>query len=148
MELECRQRNSSIPDVFEIYQTIVFKDSMPDPEPCSFTQTESGAIFDTGFPYEGNQRCLENFACSNVGEIVYFKFNRFETITNSDYFAIDLPTANQGRSGTELKYFQTIGVLNLENRLVLEGLQRTDVWVSAESIQDFSIYFYRNVHLN
>lgn len=146
IHLECGPPDASIPDAFDIYQTIVSKDYTPSSQ-CYFNRVGNRAIFDSGHPYEDGQRCLNTFSCNNASEIVHFKFNRFEMNRNNDYLAIDLPTEVQGRSGLELEYLETTFQVNLQNRLVLDGLQRTDVWVSAETIQDFNLYFYRKVHV-
>ena len=116
---------------------------------CYFNQT--GSFFNTGRAYAGGQRCSENFSCSNPSEIVHFKFNQFDINTNYDYFAIGLSAEYEGQSSKNLKILPNNTQNLLENglayanSLVLEGSQQTGVWVSAKSIQDFRIYFYRKV---
>ena len=85
--------------------------------------------------------CSEKFSCDGVNEIVHFKFNRFNIETEYDYIAIGLPTEYEGQSSRQLRNLQN----NVENSLVLEGSPQTNIWVSAESIQDFRIYFHRIV---
>ena len=143
IEFECRQPNSSIPDAFDTYLSVLN-------QPCSFTQTESGAKFNTGRPYPGFQRCSEIFSCSNANEIVYFKFNQFEIDDSSfAYFAIGLPKQYEAYPSYHPFEFslKDFGNFNFYT-LLLSGSQQTGVWVSAESIKDFRIYFYRNFQLN
>ena len=58
-----------------------------------------------------------SFTCDDPEKTVHFKFDRFHTEYSYDFLFID----------------------NLE----LTGYQQTDIWVNAESISDFDIYFHR-----
>ena len=68
-----------------------------------------------------------------MNETVHFKFDRFETESDYDYLSIDLD--NDGVNDySNSTYNQT--------SLILDGSQLVDIWVTAESIQSFDIYFY------
>lgn len=67
------------------------------------------------------------FSCADPEKTIHFKFDRFETERNYDYLEI----------GHEKK----IGLL-------LDGKQQTHIWVNAESIPDFNVYFYREASTN
>ena len=69
---------------------------------------------------------------------MHFKFNRFSLEQRYDYLAIGLP-ADYNEEET---YW---GIVNrdLENVLILDGQQETDIWVNAEAITNFRILFYR-----
>ena len=70
---------------------------------------------------------------------MHFKFNRFSVEARYDYLAIGLPEEyNEDES-----YW---GIVNrdLENVLILDGEQETDIWVNAEAITNFRIRFIRN----
>ena len=83
----------------------------------------------------------------NPNETVHFKFDRFDTEKDADYFVIGNPydfdylfedyfyeVENDYRNNTS----DRVG-------LMLSGSRQTDIWVTAESIKSFDIYFYRNV---
>lgn len=65
---------------------------------------------------------LSLFSCADSDKKVHFKFDRFETERNYDYLYIGY--------GKQVQ-------------LVLDGYQQTDIWVNAETIPDFNVYFYR-----
>ena len=68
----------------------------------------------------------KHFTCDDPTTTVHFKFDRFATERNYDYFHI--------------------GYLNqdgFEPGLVLDGNQQTEIWVNADSIPDFNVYFER-----
>ena len=58
---------------------------------------------------------------------MHFKFDRFATERDYDYFHIGYRRWQDG----------------FEPGLILDGNQQTDIWVNADSIPDFNIYFER-----
>ena len=90
------------------------------------------------------------FGCTNPNETVHFKFDRFETEGGYDYFVIGNPY--QFDAYYEANFTEDTDYLddyreNTNNRtgLMLDGNQQTGIWVTADSIQNFDIYFYRTV---
>ena len=102
----------------------------------------------------------------NPNETVHFKFERFETESDYDYFVIGNPYEfdylyqkyfddyDDDYSDTTMNpiddYYNDTTITNgvqQYNRsgLMLDGTQVTGIWVTAESIQNFDIYFYRRV---
>ena len=69
---------------------------------------------------------------------MHFKFNRFSLEKNYDYLVIGLP-----EDYNEEDSFWGLVNRNLENVLILDGQQETDIWVNAEAITNFRILFYR-----
>ena len=82
----------------------------------------------------------------NLNETVHFKFERFETENRYDYFVIGNPYEfdeyyeqfflEDDLSDYRDKPYDRTG-------LMLDGRQQTDIWVNAESIINFDIYFFR-----
>ena len=78
-------------------------------------------------------------------ETVHFKFDRFDTENGYDYLVIGFPS--------EFDYahyynFESYGI-DIEKPadqigLILDGSQQTGIWVNAQSIPLFNIYFYRH----
>ena len=90
------------------------------------------------------------FGCSNPNETVHFMFDRFKTEKNFDFFVIGNPY--QFDDHYEDHFAENTDYLddyreetNNRTGLMLDGSQQTDIWVTAESIQNFDIYFYRTV---
>ena len=69
---------------------------------------------------------------------MHFKFNRFSLEQRYDYLAIGLP-----EDYNEEENYWSIVNRDLENVLILDGEQETDIWVNAEAITNFRILFYR-----
>ena len=107
------------PSVFSQYS-----DFFAEINNCSFVETETGAIFDTGRPYLVNMRkefiyteflcfwflfalsmndncmnpfiwCSHRFNCRDSNKTVHFKFDRFQTEINWDALIIGDPNASQ-----------------------------------------------------
>ena len=86
----------------------------------------------------------------NPNETVHFKFDRFDTENGYDYFVIGNPY--------DFDYWFENYFYEVENDyrddtrdragLMLDGSRQTDIWVTAESIKSFDIYFYRNAFSN
>ena len=83
----------------------------------------------------------------NLNETVHFKFERFETERGYDYLVIGNPYEFDDHyedffmeydypSDYRTKPYNRTG-------LILDGTQQTDIWVNAESINSFDIYFFR-----
>ena len=77
-------------------------------------------------------------------------FDRFETEGGYDYFIIGNPY--QFDDHYEAYFAEDTDYLddyreNTNNRtgLMLDGNQQTGIWVTADSIQNFDIYFFRKV---
>ena len=90
------------------------------------------------------RRCAENFSCHGT-ETVHFKFDRFDTENGYDYFVIGFPSEFE----YYYNYFESVGI-EIEKPadqigLIMDGSQQTGIWVNAQSIPSFNIYFYRNV---
>ena len=96
------------------------------------------SVFDSGLMYDNNQICTKTYSCEDSSKPLHFKFNRFSVEARYDYLAIGLPEEyNENES-----YW---GIVNrdLENVLILDGEQETDIWVNAEAITNFRILFKR-----
>ena len=94
-------------------------------------------------------RCVETFECSNQNETVHFKFDRFDVEHGFDYFVIGYPSQFDDHYDEFYDYYfgsieQEFESPNYRTGLMLHGQQQTDIWVNAESIPVFNIYFYRN----
>ena len=91
---------------------------------------------------------MKNFGCFNPNETVHFKFERFETESGFDFFVIGNPYEFD-------EYYEDFFLEDYDyqndyraqpyNRtgLMLDGSQETDIWVNAQSIINFDIYFFR-----
>ena len=83
----------------------------------------------------------------NSNETVHFKFDRFDTENSFDYFVIGNP------SDFDYLFENYFDEVDNDYRdetsdrvgLMLDGSRQTGIWVTAESIKNFDIYFYRNV---
>ena len=115
-------------------------------------------VFESGSPYENNQICTKEFYCDEsvgydlLGDSywyydigvkeglsgLHFKFNRFSLEQGYDFLAIGLPEDQSIDDG-----YSSLVSLNLPNVLILDGDQETDIWVNAESIENFRVSFYR-----
>ena len=89
---------------------------------------------------------MENFYCSDLNETVHFKFDRFSIEQDYDYLVLGFP------NGFDAYYEYYFGSVDndFESPTFKIGLklgtqQTTDIWVNAQSIPNFNIYFYRNV---
>ena len=92
------------------------------------------------------------FGCTNSNETVHFMFERFVTEERYDYFVIGNPY--EFDDYYEDNFAEDTDYLGdyRENTfyrtgLMLDGEQRTGIWVTAESILNFDIYFYRKVFI-
>ena len=92
------------------------------------------------------KRCSEIFSCSDSFKTVHFKFDRFDVEARYDYLVIGYPNRFDNY------YDAHFGSVNIDfesptekEGLMLDGQQPTDIWVNAQSIPNFNIYFYRNV---
>ena len=88
-------------------------------------------------------RCAENFSCQDPTESVHFKFDRFDTESGYDYLVIGSPKSNQ-LDDYYYMYYEYIYIPADQNGLILDGSQQTGIWVNAQSIPLFNIYFYRH----
>ena len=92
------------------------------------------------------------FGCTNPNETVHFMFDRFETESGYDYFIIGNPYQFDDYYGDyfaeDTDYLSDYRVLPYNRTgLMLDGRQRTGIWVTAESILNFDIYFFRKVFI-
>ena len=92
------------------------------------------------------------FGCANSNETVHFKFDRFETEYNYDYFVIGNPyqfdAIYEDYFAEDTDYLSDYREQSTDRTgLMLDGSQPTDIWVTAKSIQNFDIYFYRRVFM-
>ena len=90
------------------------------------------------------------FGCMNSNETVHFMFDRFQTESGYDYFVIGNPYEfdhyydyyfaedTDYLSDYREKPYNRTGFM-------LDGSQPTGIWVTAESILNFDIYFTRMV---
>ena len=92
------------------------------------------------------------FGCTNSNETVHFMFDRFETESRYDYLIIGNPY--QFDDYYEVYFAEDSDYLseyreqsNNRSGLMLDGIQRTGIWVTAESILNFDIYFFRRVFI-
>ena len=80
---------------------------------------------------------------------MHFKFDRFETEKGYDLFVIGNPYQFDYYYEdyfAEFDYFSDYRNEKYDRTgLILDGSQRTGIWVTAESIQNFHIYFNRMV---
>ena len=91
-------------------------------------------------------RCVETFDCSAPNESVHFKFDRFHVEETYDYLVIGYP--NQFDHYYDYNFGSVgHGIEKPTSRtgLMLHGQQQTGIWVNAQSIPTFNIYFYRNL---
>lgn len=70
---------------------------------------------------------------------MHLKFHRFSLEQRYDYLALGLPDEYNTTES-----YEDLVDRNFENVLILDGEQETGIWVNAESIENFRIYFYRN----
>ena len=118
-----------------------------------------------------------SFTCDDPDKKIHFKFDRFHTEINYDYFFIGYPeTSKTYTLGRVFFLFHKMLMIEIfaktrEKRVLdyeygsttywsfedtfeiswstsnigieLNGYQQTDIWVNAESIPDFDIYFLR-----
>ena len=85
----------------------------------------------------------KTFDCSAPNESVHFKFDRFDVEDYWNYLVIGYP--NQ----FDYYYDNNFGSIDhgiqkptFRTGLMLDGRQQTSIWVNAQSIQPFNIYFY------
>ena len=92
-------------------------------------------------------RCWQSFSCMNPNETVHFKFDRFDTENSYDYFVIGNPYDFDYLFENHFDEVENDYRDETSNRvgLMLDGSRQTGIWVTAESIKNFDIYFYRNV---
>ena len=88
----------------------------------------------------------------NPNETVHFMFDRFETESGYDYFVIGNPYEfdylYENNFAEDTDYLSDYREKPYNRTgLILDGRQQTEIWVSAESIQNFDIYFYRRVSI-
>ena len=91
--------------------------------------------------------CWQSFSCVNPNETVHFKFDRFDTENGYDYFVIGNPYDFDNLFENYFNEVENDYRDDTSDRagLMLDGSRQTDIWVTAESIKSFDIYFYRNV---
>ena len=92
------------------------------------------------------------FGCTNPNETVHFMFERFETESGYDYFIIGNPYQFDYYYGyyfaEDTDYLSDYREQSTDRTgLMLDGIQRTGIWVTAESILNFDIYFFRRVFI-
>ena len=109
-----------------------------DETACTFSETGTSFIFNSGLNYGPNQICTKTYSCDDSSERLHFKFNRFSLEQGYDFLAIGLPEDQSIDDG-----YSSLVSLNLPNVLILDGDQETDIWVNAESIENFRVSFYR-----
>ena len=82
----------------------------------------------------------------NPNETVHFKFDRFDTERGYDYFVIGNPYDFDGLFENYFDEVENDYRDETSDRvgLILDGNRQTGIWVTAESIKSFDIYFYRN----
>ena len=91
------------------------------------------------------RRCAENFSCHGT-ETVHFKFDRFGTEYNYDYLVIGFPSQFDNYYDDHFEpYYTDVEKPADQIGLMMHGSQQTGIWVNAQSIPSFNIYFYRNV---
>ena len=108
------------------------------------------AVFDSGSPYNHDQFCWEEFSCEDSSTALHFKFNRFSLEQGYDYLTI---TSEDFNFDDSIEYdgdgYMVKGDQSGQNFVLLTGEHETDVWVNAESIQNFGsssklrVTFYR-----
>ena len=88
---------------------------------------------------------MQTFDCSNPNESVHFKFDRFDTEYEFDYLVIGYPTQFDNYYDAHFgSVDHDFEIPTFRTGLMLHGHQQTDIWVNAESIPMFNIYFVRN----
>ena len=126
-------------DMMEMVEMVdEMMDMSMDETTCTFSETMMSFIFNSGFNYDHNQVCTKTYSCEDSSERLHFKFNRFSLEQGYDFLAIGLPEDQSIDDG-----YSSLVSLNLPNVLILDGDQETDIWVNAESIENFRVSFYR-----
>ena len=92
-------------------------------------------------------RCSYTFGCSNTNETVHFKFDRFVTENRYDFFVVGDPDTfdTDDLATADYMYYYTYDYVPTGKALILDGSQPTGIWVTADSIQNFDLYFFRMV---